>query len=47
MFDTLADRIKADEPQSTGTMRALRMVAIFVIAAVLFGGLYFGLKMLE
>jgi len=48
MFDTLADRIKADEQSTVNrTERILRFAAVVAISIVLFGGLYFGMKMLE
>ena len=48
MFDTLADRIRADEHSEVNrTERIVRMVAVVVISFVLFGGLYFGVKMIE
>jgi hypothetical protein len=46
MFDSLADRIRADEPVSK-TERYLRLAAVVVISVVLFGGLYFGIRLLE
>jgi hypothetical protein len=48
MFDSLADRIKADEHQDVNsTERAIRWVAVIVLSVLLFGGLYFGVRMLE
>src|SRR5690349_13882203 len=46
MFDSLADRIREDDHQTT-TERYLRYTVVAVIAVVLFGGLYFGIKFLE
>jgi hypothetical protein len=48
MFDSLADRIKADEHREVNnTERILRWVAIVVVSIVLFGGLYYGVRMME
>jgi hypothetical protein len=48
MFDSLADRIKQDEKEGTTTMqRVLKMLTVVAIAFLLFGGLYFGVQMLE
>ena len=47
MFDSLADRIREDEHKEVNpTERALRWVAIAVISILLFGGLYYGVRML-
>jgi len=48
MFDSLADRIREDEHKEVKTTeRVLRWVAIAVISIVLFGGLYYGVRMME
>ena len=48
MFDSLADRMKQDEKRETNaTERTLRTVAAVAIALVVFGGLYFVVRMLE
>ena len=48
MFDSLADRMKQDERQAVSTTeRTLKMVATVVIAVVVFGGLYFVIRLLE
>ena len=48
MFDSLADRMKKDERQAVSTTeRTLKMVATVVIAVVVFGGLYFVVRLLE
>jgi hypothetical protein len=48
MFDSLADRIKADEHQQVNnTERVIRWLAVIVLSVLLFGGLYFGVRMLE
>ncbi len=48
MFDSLADRIKADEHQAVNnTERMIRWAVVIVLSVLLFGGLYFGVRMLE
>jgi hypothetical protein len=48
MFDSLADRMKADEKAETNnTERAIRWLAVAILSVLLFGGLYFGVRMLE
>jgi hypothetical protein len=48
MFDSLADRMKADDHQEVNnTERVIRWVAVAVLSVLLFGGLYFGVRMLE
>ena len=48
MFDSLADRIREDEHKEVNnTERILRWVAITVISIVVFGGLYYGVRMIE
>jgi len=48
MFDSLADRIREDEHKEVNnTERLLRWVAITVISIVVFGGLYYGVRMIE
>jgi hypothetical protein len=47
MFDSLADRIREDEHKEVKTTeRILRWVAVAVVSVALFGGLYYGVKML-
>lgn len=46
MFDSLADRIKADE-QVTPIQRYMRWVLVLIISVVLFGGLYLVVHFLE
>jgi len=47
MFDSLADRIREDEHnEENSTKRAIRWVLTAVITVVLFGGLYYGVRML-
>ena len=48
MFDSLADRIREDDHKEVNnTERIVRWVAIAVVSVVVFGGLYYGIKMLE
>jgi hypothetical protein len=48
MFDTLADRIHKDEMEGvTTTQRVVRVLTVFAVAILLFGGLYLGVQMLE
>jgi hypothetical protein len=47
MFDSLADRIKEDEhKEETSTARMVRWLITAVVALTLFGGLYYGVRML-
>jgi hypothetical protein len=47
MFDSLADKIREDEHNEVKpTERIIRWVAIAVISVALFGGLYYGVRML-
>jgi Ni,Fe-hydrogenase I cytochrome b subunit len=48
MFDSLPDQMKHDDAETTKTSeRLIRWLAVLVISVLLFGGLYFGIKMLE
>ncbi|MCC6858270.1 MAG: hypothetical protein IT158_06910 [Bryobacterales bacterium] len=48
MFDSLSDQMKHDDAESTKTSeRVIQWLAVAVISVLLFGGLYFGIKMLE
>ncbi len=48
MFDSLADRIKEDEHKEVNrTQRIIQWVAIAVVSIVLFGGLYYGVRLME
>jgi hypothetical protein len=48
MFDSLADRIREDEHREVNsTERVIRWVLISVVSILLFGGLYYGVRMLE
>jgi hypothetical protein len=46
MFDSLSDRIKADE-QVASSERIIRWAVVAVISVLMFGGLYFGVSLLE
>jgi hypothetical protein len=47
MFDSLADRIREDEHKEVNnTERIIRWVVIAVVSVVIFGGLYYGVRML-
>ncbi len=47
MFETLDDQIKHDNDASeTKTARYLRYVLVLIIALLIFGGLYFGVRSL-
>jgi hypothetical protein len=48
MFDSLSDRIREDEAKEVNkTERIVRWIAVTVVSVILFGGLYFGVSMLE
>jgi len=48
MFDSLADRIKADDHREVNnTERIIRWAVVAVITVVVFGGLYYGVRMLQ
>lgn len=48
MFESLDEQIKHDiEAQSSKTQRVLMYLAIVVAAVILFGGLYFGVRLIE
>ena len=48
MFDSLADRIRQDEhAEVSNKERMVRYLAIVVVSCLLFGGLYYGVRMLE
>ena len=46
MFDSLSDQMKQDDRTST-TAVVLRYVATALIAVLVFGGLYFSVRLLE
>jgi hypothetical protein len=48
MFDSLDDQIKHDvEQETTRSQRWLLILAVLVVSLLVFGGLYFGVRMLE
>lgn len=48
MFDSLSDQIKADDRREiNNTERVIRWTVVLVLSVVLFGGLYFGVRLLE
>jgi hypothetical protein len=48
MFDSLSDRMKQDEKNESSTSeRLLRWGLVAVASVCLFGGLYYGVSMLE
>jgi len=48
MFDSLADRIREDEHKEVNTKeRMFRYVLIAVVSVVLFGGLYYAVRMFD
>jgi hypothetical protein len=48
MFDSLDDQMKQDELKaSSSTERWLRWAAVAIVSVLLFGGLYYGVRMLE
>ena len=48
MFDSLADRMKEDEKQATkSSERVIRWILVPVVSVLLFGGLYFVVRLLE
>jgi hypothetical protein len=48
MFDSLADRMKADDRESTNlNQRVVQWLLVGVLSVVLFGGLYMGIRLLE
>lgn len=48
MFDSLDDQMKVHEQkESTPTERWLRWTAVAIVSVLLFGGLYYGVRMLE
>ena len=47
MFDSLTDRMKQDlDNEVSPTERAVRYVAVIVISAAVFGGLYYVVRLL-
>lgn len=48
MFDSLSDQMKRDEKASTTTTEVLvRWITAGILAVLVFGGLYFSVRMLE
>lgn len=48
MFDSLDDQMKVHEQkESTPVERWLRWAAVAIVSILLFGGLYYGVRMLE
>ena len=48
MFDALADQIRRDEHIQVSTNeRVVRWLAVAVLSVVVFGGLYFGIQLLN
>jgi hypothetical protein len=48
MFDSLDEQMKADElKESSTTERTLRWIAVAITSVLLFGGVYYGVRMLE
>lgn len=48
MFESLADRIREDEHKEVNTReRVMRWVVIVVVSVAAFGGLYYGVQMLQ
>jgi hypothetical protein len=48
MFDSLEETMKHDaDEQSTRTERLIRYAAVAVVSVLVFGGLYFGVRMME
>jgi hypothetical protein len=47
MFDSLADRIREDQHKEVNsTERIIRWVVMGVVSVAVFGGLYYGIRML-
>jgi hypothetical protein len=48
MFESLSDRIKADEQQEvSNSERYIRYLLVLVLSVVVFGGLYLGVQLLD
>jgi hypothetical protein len=48
MFDSLADRIREDEKgQNNPTERIVRWVIVSVVSVLVFGGIYWGIHLLQ
>jgi hypothetical protein len=48
MFETLDDRMKQDDKETSTTKeRMLKWVLVGIVSIILFGGLYMGVRLLE
>jgi hypothetical protein len=48
MFDSLDEQMKKDERKETSTTeRIVRWVAVGIVSVIVFGGLYYGVTMLN
>jgi len=48
MFETLDDRMKQDDKETSTTKeRMLKWVLVGIVSVILFGGLYMGVRLLE
>ena len=48
MFDSLDDQMKLDEQKEiSSTEKIVRWVAVAITSVLVFGGLYYGVRMLE
>ncbi len=48
MFETLEEQIKETEgPELTTGARIVRYVILFIVSAIVFGGLYMGIRLLD
>ena len=48
MFDSLADRIREDEHKEVNnTERVIRWLVIAVVSVAVFGGLYYGVRVMQ
>ena len=48
MFDSLADRIREDEHKEVNnTERVIRWLVVAVVSVAVFGGLYYGVRMMQ
>ena len=48
MFDSLDDQIKSDlDKQTTSKQRILLWLAVLVASILIFGGLYYGVRLIE
>ena len=48
MFDSLSDRMKQDEKLEVNSAeKAIRWVVVTIVSVLVFGGLYFSVRLLE